>query len=101
MSMPASGCCTTSFTNCLELEPCTTDSYKELIRRLSTEWRGMALKSILKNNKYKMSELTQIESNIDAALQNLIIKSKNKHGIRSETEIVYSISSLYLVDTKD
>lgn len=82
-------------------KPYTSDAYDELINRLSVEWRGVALKEILKNNTYKLSGLSEIESKVDSVIQELIINSKNKHGIKANTEVVYSISSIYLVDTSD
>ncbi|NNJ94355.1 MAG: hypothetical protein HKP57_06390 [Halobacteria archaeon] len=82
-------------------KPYTGDPYEALIRRLSTEWRGVALKEVLKKNKYKLSDLSRIESTVNTAIQELIKRSKNKHGINAKTEVVYSISSIYLVDTGD
>lgn len=82
-------------------KPYTTDSYQELIRRLSTEWRGVALKTVLKNNKYKLSDLSQIEGEVNTAIKELIKGARSKHSINQKTEVLYSISSIYLVDTSD
>ena len=81
--------------------PYTSDSYEALINRLSIEWRGVALKTILENNTYKLSDLTAIESRVNTAIQALVKSSKNKHGINGNAEVLYSISSIYLVDTSD
>jgi hypothetical protein len=82
-------------------KPYTTDAYAEFIRRLSTEWRGAALQTVLKNNKYKLSDLSTIEANVNLTIQELIKSSKKKHGIKANVEVVYSVSSIYLVDTSD
>ena len=82
-------------------KPYTTDSYEALIRRLYIEWRGVALSEVLKNNKYNLSDLSQIELAVNSAIQKLIVASKTKYGINADTEVIYSISSIYLVDTSD
>ena len=82
-------------------KPYTTDPYEQLIRRLSTEWRGTALQTVLKNNKYKISDLSTLEANVNTAIQELIKSLKKKYGIKVGTEVVYSTSSIYLVDPSD
>ena len=79
----------------------TSDSYEELINRLSVEWRGIALKAVLENNKYKLSDIPGIELKVNKAIQGLVNSSKSKYGIKNDTEVIYSITSIYLVDTRD
>jgi hypothetical protein len=79
----------------------TSDAYEELINSLSVEWRGVALKAVLEDNKYNVADLSALEVKVNAAVQDLIKTSKKKHGINNNIEVVYSITSLYIVDTSD
>ena len=79
----------------------TSDSYEELINRLSVEWRGVALKAVLENNKYKLADIPGLELKVNKAIQGLINSSKSKYSINNGTEVVFSITSIYLVDTRD
>ena len=74
-----------------------SDEYDDLIDRLSVEWRGVALNIILQSNKYKVSDLSALEENIDAALKELINSTKSKYNISNDIEVVYSISNMYVV----
>ena len=78
----------------------TSDEYEGLINRLSTEWHGVALKVILANNKYKISDLQGLELKVNKAIKDLINNTRNKYGINNNAEVVYSITSFYLVDTR-
>lgn len=76
----------------------TSDEYEELIKRLSVEWRGVALKTILETNTYKITDLPKLKATVETELQHLIKSSKKKHGVKQNTEVVYSISSFYLME---
>jgi hypothetical protein len=82
-------------------KPYTTDQYEELINRVSVEWRGVALRAVLENNKYKMSDLPALELKANNAIKELIKTLKGKYGIKDSTEVVYSITSIYLVATDE
>ena len=73
------------------------DGYEDLINRLSVEWRGVALNVILQSNKYKISDLSALQENIDAALLELINSTRSKYKISNKAEVVYSITSMYIV----
>ncbi|MEW8073590.1 MAG: hypothetical protein AB2792_09520 [Candidatus Thiodiazotropha sp.] len=82
-------------------KPYTTDQYEELINRVSVEWRGVALKTILKNNKYKITDLPALELRVNKAIQELIKSSKSKYGIKNDAEVIFSTTSIYLVETDE
>ena len=78
-----------------------SDSYEELINRLSIEWRGVALKKILESNKYKVSDLKTLEASVESEVHKLIKLSKQKHGLSQGIEVIFSISSFYLIEPSD
>jgi bifunctional pyridoxal-dependent enzyme with beta-cystathionase and maltose regulon repressor activities len=78
-----------------------SDSYEELINRLSIEWRGVALKKILESNTYKVSDLKTLEASVESEVHKLIKLSKKKHGLSQGIEVIFSISSFYLIEPSD
>ena len=76
----------------------TSDEYEELIKRLAVEWRGIALKTVFESNKYKITDLPALKAKVDTEIQKLIKLSKKKHGVKESIEVVYSISSFYLLE---
>ena len=79
----------------------TSDAYEELIKRLKIEWRSSSLDKILESNKYKVTDLKKLKSSLDNEIKNLIKTTKIKYGVKQNTEVVYSITGLYLIQTKD
>lgn len=75
-----------------------SDEYGELINRLSVEWRGVALKKVLESNKYKITDLSELEDSVDVGVKKLINQLKRIYGVKEGIEVVYSISSFYLLD---
>jgi hypothetical protein len=79
----------------------TSDDYQELLKRLAVEWRGVALKTILEKNRYKISELPELKISIENEIDHLIRSAKKKHSVREDVEVVYAISSYYLLEPKN
>jgi hypothetical protein len=79
----------------------TSDDYLELLKRLSVAWRGVALKTILEKNGYSMSELAELKISIENEIDHLIRNAKKKHSVREDVEVVYAISSYYLLEPRD
>ena len=82
----------------LDKAPFTSDNYEEMMKRLNVEWSGVVSKRILTSNNYKMSDLAVLKENIEKDLAELITKSKKKHKVDSNAEVVFSIGSFYLVN---
>lgn len=78
--------------------PFTSDNYEEMIKRLNVEWSGIVLKRVLTANNYKVNELAALKQSIDEDLSLLVSEAKKKHGVKPNTEVVYSIGSFYLVN---
>ena len=75
-----------------------TDEYVELINRLNVESKGIVLKKILTSNSIKLTDLIKLESSIEQDIDNLVKTLKTKYNVPSSTEVVYSISSFYLLE---
>lgn len=76
----------------------TSDDYQELLKRLAVEWREVALKTILETNKLKMADLPELKVSVENEIEHLIRTSKKKHSVREDVEVVYAISSFYLLE---
>ncbi len=81
-------------------KPYSSDAYEELLKRLSVEWKGVVLKEVLINNLYKVTDLGALKEKVKSAIQKQINSAKNKYGIDKDAEVVFSVGSFYLVDTK-
>jgi len=79
----------------------SSDEYAELINRLNVEGKGVALRTILSSNLVKISDLKELELSIEQEIIKLIDKLKPKYDISSSTEVVFSISSFYLMEPQN
>ncbi|MGD8642527.1 MAG: hypothetical protein PVG89_17970 [Gammaproteobacteria bacterium] len=76
----------------------SSDEYTELIKRLNIEGKGVALRAILSSNTLKITDLEGLEKSIEQGINKLIEKLKPTYDISSSTEVVFSISSFYLME---
>ena len=78
-----------------------SDEYESLIDRLSVEWRGVALQKILNKGTIKISDLASLRNDIETDLDKLIVELKNKLLTEEKAEVVYAITSFYLLEPKE
>ena len=75
-----------------------TDEYAELVNRLNVEARSVALRRILASNSLKISELVTLKNSIEKEIESIIPTLKKKYNVNESVEVVYSISSFYLLE---
>jgi hypothetical protein len=78
-----------------------TDEYEYLIKQVSVEAPGVILQKILEAKSTKMTDLAPLKMSIENAVQDLVEKTKKKHGVSPNTEVVFSIGNFYLLEPKN
>jgi len=77
-----------------------TDEYEYLINQVALESQGIILQKILEAKSIKISDLASLKVSIEAAIQELIDKTKKKHNVAANTEVVFSIGNFFLLEPK-
>ncbi len=81
-----------------EKKPYESDIYHALISRLSVEWKGIVIQKILDSSVVQLSGLADLKVSIESAINELIITTKPKYGIKKDAEVIFSVHSFYLVE---
>ncbi|TLM63961.1 MAG: hypothetical protein FDZ69_12055 [Deltaproteobacteria bacterium] len=83
-------------------KPFNTDEYQNMIKQVSTEAQGLIVQKALEAKSMKVSDLAALKSNIEVEIRKLIERTKMKHGVAQNTEVVFTIGSFFLLEpTKD
>jgi hypothetical protein len=77
-----------------------SDEYENLLKRLKVEWSGVAIQRILKAKEQSINDLAVLKSNIEAEIRKLADQLKTKYSVKEDVEIVFSISSFFILEPK-
>jgi hypothetical protein len=77
-----------------------TDEYEFMISQLSIEARGVILQKILEAKTIKITDFASLKNSIEKEISGLIEKTKKKHGVALDTEVVFSIGNFYVLEPK-
>lgn len=75
-----------------------TDEYQNMIKQVSVEAQGLIVQRILEAKQMKISDLSSLKTNIEIEVRKLIDKTKFKHGVAQNTEVVFTIGNFFLLE---
>lgn len=75
-------------------------SYQNLIHRMQVEWGNAALVHVLSAKEQSINELSLLKSRILTDIQKLADQLKKKYGLGDDVEVVFSLTSFFLVEPR-
>lgn len=73
------------------------DNYQEMLGELRFTARGVILQKMLEAKLKSVADLAPLKLAIEAEIRTLIDKTKRKHGVKPEAEVIFTLDSLYLL----
>ena len=74
-----------------------SDDYKFMLDRLSVQWRGVALETILASGKMNITDLSALKDNVETRIRKLVAGEKEKIFPGRDVEVVFSLTGFYLM----
>lgn len=78
-----------------------SNEYQNFIRHVSIESQGLILQKILEAKSLKVSDFAALKNSIEVEVRNLIEKTKKKHGVAQNAEVVFSIGNFFLLEPRE
>jgi len=73
------------------------DNYQEMLNELRFVASGVILQKMLEAKLKSVADLAPLKLAIEAEIRTLIDKTKRKHGVKPEAEVIFALDSLYLM----
>ena len=81
-----------------EKEPYDTDKYEQFVKRINSEWKGVAVHKILETSSIKLDGLNGLRAEIKSDVLKTAEALKSAYGIPADTELAFKITGFYLVN---